>query len=160
MAADAVPAGPRVPRRLAAAVIAALAAPRPAAALRPERPLGPRDALRARLPLMLVVAPPDRALPDAEAIGDWAYFLNEAARDRPAGVAVARTTRAGLRDLLAAPAVRQDYATLFIRPNRDALLHEGRILDPPVYEAGFAFLRDGTPPPANHGLAAMRARSR
>lgn len=116
--------------------------------------------MRARISLLLVTAPPDRSLPDEEAIGDWAQLLNEAALDRPAGVTVSRVTRAGFRDLLAAPELRQDYATLFVRPDRAALLHEGLVLDASVYAAGFAFLRDGTALPSGLGLSDTRARPR
>lgn len=155
-----LPPRPGPGRRIALATILALT---PAATLAQPlsaRPLSLRDALRARRPLLIVVAPPDRALPDAEAVGDWAHYLNDAVLALPSDVTVARVTRAGFHSLLAAPVLRGDYATLFARPDRSALLHAGLVLDPPTYVTGFAFLEAGTAPPDSAGLLLTHLRPR
>jgi len=150
----------RQSRRDALRLVGTVVLAGPGRALAQPRSLGPREALLARMSLLLVVAPPDRTLPDEEAIGDWAYYLNRAVADRPAGVTVSRIALAGFRELLAAPVIRQEYATLFVRSDRAALLHQGLVLDPPVYTAGFAFLSDGMVPSGDLGLIATRVRPR
>lgn len=101
--------------------------------------------LRAGRPFVLVVAPsaPGR-IANSEAYAGWQSYLGDFVQSRPADIAVLRLALADYRRLVAAPAWRDAFGTLFIRGGRRALLHRGLVLEPRIYELGVAFLRTGS----------------
>ncbi|WP_338665329.1 hypothetical protein VQH23_09170 [Pararoseomonas sp. SCSIO 73927] len=144
-------------RHVAWLLAAAAVLPAPPAT---ARRIGLRAALRARIPLLVIVYPYDRPGAETDAAGAPLPHLEAARHGRPDWLTGARATRAAFRDIFAEPALREAFAALFVRPDRAALLHEGPVPDPAVYQAGFAFLRDGTAPPDGLGLVAVRVRPR
>jgi len=145
-------------RRTVACLLAAgaISVAGPAAARR----IGLRDALRARIPLLVIVYPHDQPQVVQDAASGRLHRLEAARRDWPDWLTAASAPRAVFHDIFAEPMLREAFALLLVRPDRAALLHEGEVSDPSVYAAGFAFLRDGTDLPDGLRLVAARVRPR
>lgn len=107
---------------------------------------GPGSSLAAALdagkPFVLVVSPakPDAATLESEAYGDWASGLAAFQERTPAGIAVVTTSAEDYAREISSPAVKDGAATLFVNGGR-ALIHQGWLLDPFLYDCGANFLR-------------------
>lgn len=99
-----------------------------------------RDALAAGRPVVLALSS-KLPSPDAEgeAYADWAAYLNDFAAAH-GNYAVVAMERVEAEQLLAAPPLENGYATIFIRSGGAALIYDGPILEPFVYDAAVAFL--------------------
>ncbi len=111
-------------------------------------------ALRSGVGVVLVVTSARQPDPADEAYGDWAEYLNRfSARADPA-IRIIKTTAAEYRNILAAPPLTSDFATLFIRDPKHALQYDGMILEPQVYLRGQAYVlrRADFTPRTGYGL--------
>lgn len=114
-------------------------------------------------PALVVVAPdrPTAAERGTEAYADWAAVLDDYVAGKPGQLAFVRVSAERWRRLFRRPAAPARYATIFLRTDGQALVRSGRVLDPPVYEAGAAWALGGERPDLGRmGMAAVRAMRR
>jgi hypothetical protein len=100
-----------------------------------------RAALAAGQPVVLALA---KELPSGdsgdETDADWAFYLNEFAAGHRSYEIVAMSA-AEARELLAElPPLEEFYATIFARSAKSAVIYDGAVLEPWVYDAGAAYL--------------------
>lgn len=92
--------------------------------------------------VVLVVAPaPAKDTDSDETYGDWADGLNRFAAHAGSNVRILKLTLAKLSLLTEEPAVKGPYATLFLRNSERALVYDGIVSEPRVYEIGLAYLK-------------------
>lgn len=100
-------------------------------------------ALNSKKPFVLVVSPakPDAATLESEAYGDWASGLAAFQTRAPQGITVVTATAEEYAREIGSPAVTDGIATLFVNGQGRALIHQGWLLDPFLYDCGANFLR-------------------
>lgn len=110
----------------------------------PPRTAGPVPAG----PALVVVAPdrPTRTELGSEAYADWAATLDDYSAAKPARLRIVRVSAERWRRLFVRPAMPARYAAVFLRADGQALVRSGRVLDPPIYEAGGAWALGGARP--------------
>ena len=119
---------------------------------------GDEPAWRAHAPaaedgLTVLIFGRDEAGETDEADADWAAYLEDFREDRPEAsirFAPPETCRA----LTAADACNAPYTTLFLNAEGEALLYEGRIVEPQVYGHAAAALLGGEMTPELRAFAA------
>jgi hypothetical protein len=119
---------------------------------------GPREeiqnAVRSGMPIVLVVASAQRPDPTDEARGDWAAYLNGFNSHADPAIKIIKITATLYRSILAVPALKTEFATLFIRDREHALQYDGMILEPQIYSLGQNYLlgRGDLAPRSGYGL--------
>jgi hypothetical protein len=119
---------------------------------------GPREAiegaLRNGMGVVLVVVGAGHPDPADEAYGDWANYLNNFSSRADPAVRIVKTTAAEYRRIIAAPALKDEFATLFIRDPAHTLQYDGMILEPQIYLLGqnYALRRGDFTPRTGYGL--------
>lgn len=120
-------------------------------------------ALTTGRPFVLVVAPPANAdLAQSEAFDDWKAQLRAFEQRKPPGIEIVMVNRARYAKSFARPVMVQDFGTVFVRDRRRALVHQGKILDPFLYDCGTNYLRrrPSCPEAANYGMPEVTVRRR
>jgi hypothetical protein len=116
-----------------------------AAAAQPRKDVTYKDvetALHDGKKVVLVVSPTGRKQNDAdESYADWADGLNDFAAHAGADIKILKVTPLRLTQLMLQPKVKGDFATLFIRDPEHALVYDGMVVEPKVYEIGLAYLK-------------------
>jgi hypothetical protein len=119
---------------------------------------GPREeidqALRSGIGAVLVVASARRPSPADEAYSDWAEYLNNFSSRAAPVIRIINTTAAEYRNIVAAPLLKTEFATLFIRDRDHVLQYDGMILEPQIYLLGQSYLlgHNDFTPQAGYGL--------
>lgn len=111
---------------------------------------------------LVAIAPdsPPRADLESEAYADWAAYLDDYVAAKPATLGFARVSAARWMALARSPAM-PGYATVFLRPDGQALVYRGMVLDLAVYQAGAAWALGGPLPDlARMQLASARVANR
>jgi hypothetical protein len=100
-------------------------------------------ALKGGKPFILVVSPanPPQAVLESEAYGDWAAALAAFQTRLPDGLTLVTASPADYQRAVRSPAIEDGFATLFVGGRGRALIHQGRILDPFLYDCGANYLR-------------------
>jgi hypothetical protein len=126
---------------LAALLFGCIVSPQASSADKPGSGLA--TALDAGKPFVLVVSPakPDAATLESEAYGDWASGLAAFQTRAPDGITVVTASAEDYAREIAKPAVEDGFATLFVNGGGRALIHQGLLLDPFLYDCGANFLR-------------------
>ena len=120
-------------------------------------------AFQANRPVVLIVAPAaGRALRELEAYADWVAYRDGFLHKAPHSLQVLQLSPAEYRAELNQPRLQHDFATLFIRNGVSALVYQGMILEPQVYQFGMQYLQGGqvSHDAASYGLKEQRLHCR
>jgi hypothetical protein len=99
-----------------------------------------RDALAAGQPVVIALAKELPGDDGDETDADWAHYLNEFSAGHR-GYEIVAMSAAEARELLAKlPPLEEFYATIFARSAKSAVIYDGAVLEPSVYDAGAAYL--------------------
>jgi hypothetical protein len=119
-------------------ILTAVAAQQPSAEVGRK---GMEAAFRGGKSVVLVIAPSGKQQSDDESYGDWADGLNDFATHVGADVKILKLTPLKFRQLLQQPKLKEGFATLFMRDSDHALVYDGMVTEPKVYEIGLAYLK-------------------
>jgi hypothetical protein len=76
-----------------------------------------------------------------ESYADWADGLNDFAIHSGPKVKIFKLTPLRFAQLLLQPTVKGNFATLFMRDLGHALVYDGMVVEPKIYEIGLAYLK-------------------
>lgn len=104
--------------------------------------------LRDDKPFLLIVAPVGggKAV-GSDAYADWVAYRDEFLHAGANELRVVTLSPLQYRASISQPDLADDFTTLFIRRGREALVHNGMVLEPRIYILGSEFLSSGTLPP-------------
>lgn len=94
-------------------------------------------------PFVLVVSPahPAQAILESESYGDWAAMLAAFQARAPSGVSIVTASSEDYGKTIGNPVLTDPFATLFVNGRGRARLHQGRLVDPFLYDCGMNYLR-------------------
>lgn len=126
----------------AALMLSTLSAPAPVAATAVTKSRSLASVLRRGQPVVLVVSPtrPDQATLQSESYGDWAAGLEAFQAKHPPGISVVTVSSVEYRRLIIVPRLPTGFGTLFVNGKGRALVHQGRLVDPFLYNCGSNYL--------------------
>jgi hypothetical protein len=138
-------------RFLAAALACVSTACAPADATEPCASL--KAAIAAGHPSVLIVGPMHGGtVAKSEAYADYSAYRDDFVRAHEPGLCLFSLDAASYRTRIAAPALKNAFATLFVRDAAHVLYTEGMILEPQIYVIGARFLKQGATEGGDYGL--------